>query len=139
MQTQATGINNAGYTTGFWSDTNLGSGDAKFAFLRAPIGHNFTYASTIDPNTASVPRVSQALGLGRQPGKVYAHAVDLAGTMTGKGRPSFLKKRSKKLLLSGHGPDAWRPWPENKSLLLLFFRKEDLACLGVMRREKGGM
>jgi hypothetical protein len=63
VQTQATGINNAGYTTGFWSDTNLGGGDANFAFLRAPIGHNFTYVSTIDPNTGSVPRVSQALGI----------------------------------------------------------------------------
>jgi hypothetical protein len=63
VQTQATGINNAGYTTGFWSDTNLGSGDANFAFLRAPIGHNFTYVSTVDPDTASVPRVSQALGI----------------------------------------------------------------------------
>ena len=63
VQTQATGINNAGYTTGFWSDTNLGMGDANFAFLRAPIGHDFTYVSTIPPQTASVPRVSQALGI----------------------------------------------------------------------------
>ena len=63
VQTQATGINNAGLTTGFWSDTNLGSGDANFAFLRVPVGHNFTYVSTIDPATASVPRVSQALGV----------------------------------------------------------------------------
>jgi hypothetical protein len=39
-----------------------------------------------------------------------------------------LKKRSKKLLFSGHGPDAWRPWPESKSLLLLFFRKEVLSA-----------
>jgi len=63
VQTQATGINNAGYTAGFWSDTNLGGGDANFAFLRAPIGHNFTYVSTIDPDTGSVPRISQALGI----------------------------------------------------------------------------
>jgi hypothetical protein len=40
---------------------------------------------------------------------------------------SFLKKRTKKLLLSGHGPDAGRPWPDNKSLLLLFSRKEVLS------------
>jgi hypothetical protein len=63
VQTQATGINNAGLTTGFWSDTNLGTGDANFAFLRVPVGHNFTYVSTIDPATASSPRVSQALGV----------------------------------------------------------------------------
>ena len=63
VQTQATGINNAGYTTGFWSDTNLGSGDANFAFMRTPVGHNFTYISTIPPQTASVPRLSQALGI----------------------------------------------------------------------------
>jgi hypothetical protein len=42
-------------------------------------------------------------------------------------RTSFLKKRSKKLLFPGHGLDSGRPWPENKSLLLLFFRKEDLS------------
>ncbi len=64
VQTQATGINNAGLTTGFWSDTNLGGGaDANFAFLRSPVGHNFTYVSTIDPDTASTPRISQALGV----------------------------------------------------------------------------
>jgi hypothetical protein len=39
---------------------------------------------------------------------------------------SFLKKRTKKLLFSGHGPDVWRPCPEHKSLLLLFFRKEEM-------------
>jgi hypothetical protein len=39
------------------------------------------------------------------------------------------KKEPKKLLFSGHGPDASGPWPENKSLLLLFFRKEELSCL----------
>jgi hypothetical protein len=42
---------------------------------------------------------------------------------------SFLKKRSKRLLVSGHGPDAWRPWLESKSFLLLFFKKEVLAFL----------
>jgi hypothetical protein len=63
VQTQATGINNLGLTTGFWSDTNLGGGDANFAFLRVPLHHNFTYTSAIDPNTASFPRVSQALGI----------------------------------------------------------------------------
>jgi hypothetical protein len=34
---------------------------------------------------------------------------------------SFLKKRSKRLLVSGHGLDTSRPWPENKSSLVLFF------------------
>jgi hypothetical protein len=48
------------------------------------------------------------------------------GSKRSKARCSFLKKRTKKLLFSGHGLDASGPWPENKSLLLLFFRKEDL-------------
>jgi hypothetical protein len=39
-------------------------------------------------------------------------------------RLSFLKKRSKRLLLSGHGLPASGSWPDNKSLLVLFFRKE---------------
>src|ERR1700728_4521707 len=32
VQTQVTGINNIGTTVGFWSDTNLGSGDNNFGF-----------------------------------------------------------------------------------------------------------
>jgi hypothetical protein len=44
----------------------------------------------------------------------------------GRQECSFLKKRPKKLLLSGHGLPASGPWPESKSLLLLFFRKEGL-------------
>ena len=64
VQTQATGINNAGLTTGFWSDTNVGNNmDANFAVLRVPAGHNFTYVSAIDPLTGSAPRISQALGV----------------------------------------------------------------------------
>jgi hypothetical protein len=42
----------------------------------------------------------------------------------------FEKKEPKKLLLSGHGPDRGRQWPETKSLLLLFFRKEVLSFCG---------
>jgi hypothetical protein len=37
----------------------------------------------------------------------------------------FLKKRSKKLLFSGHGPDATGPWPENKSFFGSFFSKKE--------------
>jgi hypothetical protein len=62
VQTQATGINNSGLTTGFWSDTNTGT-DANFAFLRTPVGRNFSYLSVINPLTASTPPVSQALGV----------------------------------------------------------------------------
>jgi hypothetical protein len=43
-----------------------------------------------------------------------------------KGSPSFLKKRSKRLLFSGHGPDRGRPWPENKSFFGSFFSKKEL-------------
>jgi hypothetical protein len=66
VQTQATGINNAGLTTGFWSNTDFGTNppsDANFAFLREPTGSNFTYISAIDALTAGTPAVSQALGI----------------------------------------------------------------------------
>jgi hypothetical protein len=49
-----------------------------------------------------------------------------------KARSSFLKKRTKRLLFfrsfrdAGHGLHL-AAGPEGKSLLLLFFRKEDLA------------
>jgi hypothetical protein len=80
VQTQATGINNAGLTTGFWSDTNLGGGDANFAFLRTPLAHGkFTYISAIDPATASAPRVSQALGINNS-NVVAGFYADAAGT-----------------------------------------------------------
>jgi hypothetical protein len=46
------------------------------------------------------------------------------------GRPSFLKKGSKKLLLVGVcGPFRnGQRTPRSKSLLLPFFKKEDLSC-----------
>jgi hypothetical protein len=44
-----------------------------------------------------------------------------------RGRASFLKKRSKRLSFSGHGLDRGRPWPESKSVLVLFFKKEPLS------------
>jgi hypothetical protein len=61
VQTQATGINNAGLTTGFWAPTNTGS-DANFGFIREPVGKNFSYISATDPATG-VPQVDQALGI----------------------------------------------------------------------------
>jgi hypothetical protein len=63
VQTQATGINNAGLTTGFWAPTNLGMNDANFGFVREPTGTNFTYISATDPLVSSVPTVDQALGI----------------------------------------------------------------------------
>jgi hypothetical protein len=42
----------------------------------------------------------------------------------------FEKKEPKKLLCFGAGADLGWPWPKNKSLLLLFFRKEDLSYKG---------
>jgi hypothetical protein len=50
-----------------------------------------------------------------------------------KGRPSFLKKRSKKLLIPAAMASCFRV-PGRKSLLLLFFRKEVLASYGICRR-----
>jgi hypothetical protein len=46
--------------------------------------------------------------------------------ITSKQVCSFLKKRTKKLLLPAAALSAPRA-PGNKSLLLLFFRKEDLS------------
>ena len=64
-QTQITGINNAGIETGFWSDTNKGSGDANFGLVRepAPSGPKFQFLSVNDPNVSSSPRVTQVLGI----------------------------------------------------------------------------
>jgi hypothetical protein len=61
VQTQVTGINNAGVTVGFWSNTNLGVGlDSNFGFV--DVGGTFTNAS--DPGTATTPPTfDQLLGV----------------------------------------------------------------------------
>jgi hypothetical protein len=84
VQTQATGINNSGLTTGFWSDTNMGVGlDANFGFLRTPVGGNFSYLSVIDPGSvAPAPRTDQALGVNNK-GTVAGFYVDSLGNPTG--------------------------------------------------------
>lgn len=83
VQTQATGINNAGLTTGFWSDTNIGNNmDANFAFVRMPTGKNFTYISAIDPLVASSPRIGQALGINNS-NVAAGFYLDAAGTSHG--------------------------------------------------------
>jgi hypothetical protein len=45
-------------------------------------------------------------------------------------KTSFLKKRSKRLLLSGHGRHASGPWPESKSFFGSFFSKKELLPFG---------
>jgi hypothetical protein len=82
VQTQATGINNAGLTTGFWSDTNLGSGDANFGFLRIPEGKNFAYLSVVNPLSAATPRLDQALGINNS-NVVAGFYADAKGNATG--------------------------------------------------------
>ncbi len=59
VQTQVTGINNAGATVGFWSDTNLGSGDNNFGFT--DVGGSFV--SVNHPGTGSGPAINQLLGV----------------------------------------------------------------------------
>ena len=66
VQTQATGINNANATPGFWSDTNLGGGDNNFGFIRFTHGSNdFVYVSVNDPKVRGTPLVNQVLGINR--------------------------------------------------------------------------
>jgi hypothetical protein len=60
-QTQVTGINNAGVTVGFWSNSNLGVGmDSNFGFT--DVGGTFTNVN--NPNTPAVtPSFNQLLGV----------------------------------------------------------------------------
>jgi hypothetical protein len=64
VQTQATGINAAGNITGFWSDTNTGS-DANFGFIRWNLHGHAIYIDVNDPLVASIPPVTQMLGLNK--------------------------------------------------------------------------
>ncbi len=64
VQTQATGINNAGLITGFWSNTNQGNNqDANFGLLAMPVGKTFNFLAATDPLVAGQPRIAQALGV----------------------------------------------------------------------------
>lgn len=66
VQTQATGINAAGTVTGFWSDTNLGSGDNNFGFIRFTRKDGaYEYVSVNDPLVAGMPLVNQVLGINK--------------------------------------------------------------------------
>ena len=59
VQTQVTGLNNRGVTVGFWSPTNLGTGDANFAWVN--VDGQFRQAD--DPNADGAPTVDQLLGV----------------------------------------------------------------------------
>jgi hypothetical protein len=69
VQTQATGINNSGLVTDFWSPTDLGLNsqgapqDANFGAVREPVGNNFGFIDATDPQTAGLPQADQALGI----------------------------------------------------------------------------
>jgi hypothetical protein len=64
VQTQATGINTAQITSGFWSKTNHGPGlDANFGFIRLPHKGTFQFITVNDPNVTSSPSVNQLLGI----------------------------------------------------------------------------
>jgi hypothetical protein len=63
VQTQATGITTGQATSGFWSPTNLGGGDANFGFIRWVSHGKFTYLSLNDPLVSSSPAVNQVLGV----------------------------------------------------------------------------
>ncbi len=69
VQTQATGINNAGTVTDFWSPTNLGANDqgapqdANFGAVRELVGKNFGFIDATNPLTGGLPQADQALGI----------------------------------------------------------------------------
>ena len=82
VQTQATGINNAGFITGFWSNTNMGVGDANFAFLLEPIVSKDASINTIPRLTGVAPPTSQGLGINNSD-VVAGFFVDVNGVSHG--------------------------------------------------------
>lgn len=59
VQTQVIGLNNTGVTVGFWSPTNLGTGDVNNGFV--DVGGTFTTVN--DPLTNGTPAVNNLLGV----------------------------------------------------------------------------
>jgi hypothetical protein len=135
VQTQATGINNADVTIGFWSDTNTGM-DANFAFLRAPVGKTVTYVSAIDPLTASAPRVSQALGINNS--DVVAGFYEDANGMTHGYTYSLGDGTYKSVSISGAVSDAATGINDNFQICG-FFTKADKETLGFVKNATGGV
>jgi len=62
-QTQVTGLNNVGLSCGFFSNTNLGSGDANYGFIRTPARNHYEYLLVNDPAGTANPPVTQVLGV----------------------------------------------------------------------------
>jgi hypothetical protein len=60
VQTQVTGLNNRGVTVGFWSHTNLGSGDANFGFVD---DHGRFWTADYPTNDPASPVADQLLGV----------------------------------------------------------------------------
>jgi len=60
-QTQVTGINDAGDTSGFFAPTDHANNNANFGFYRTKVGGKFTEVK--DPLSSSTPSESQALGI----------------------------------------------------------------------------
>jgi hypothetical protein len=85
VQTQVTGLNNRGVTVGFWSDTNMGSGDANFGFVDDN-GHFWT--ADYPTNDPASPVADQLLGVNDQDvavgfytdglGYTYGYEYDIA-------------------------------------------------------------
>lgn len=78
VQTQVTGINDAGTTVGFWSDTNKGSGDNNFGF----VDKGGTFTNVNNPKTGTLPAINQLLGVNNGDTAVGFY-VDTAGATHG--------------------------------------------------------
>ncbi len=80
VQTQVTGINDAGTTVGFWSDSNNGVGlDSNFGF----VDQGGTFTNVNNPNTGATPPVfNQLLGINNSNTAVGFY-VDSAGVTHG--------------------------------------------------------
>lgn len=57
VQTQATGINDNGTITGFWSNSNTGT-DANFGFIRWTNNGQYHFLLVNNPLVASTPPVN---------------------------------------------------------------------------------
>lgn len=80
VQTQVTGLNNAGVTVGFWSNSNLGVGmDSNFGFT--DVGGTFTNVN--NPNTGTTaPVFNQLLGVNNS-NLAVGFYTDMAGSTHG--------------------------------------------------------
>lgn len=134
VQSQPTGINNSNQTSGFWSATNLGSGDNNSGFIRISVVQAVLFTFVNDPHMAGKPLVTQLLGINDN-GNTVGFYNDATGASHGFAY-SLSKNRFTPITVP-HASSAVAAGINANNLICGFYTK-GAVTYGFVRPEKGG-